>query len=315
MRASGTPSDLIADFERTRHDPNDPDPWLALYLDTSLPLPDEVKAALLANSSSRSRQFLLPLIRPFAKGVIILFQILKIAIPNRFTSSKVLHRTIYWGLKHFVRADANWMILRHFHIGSEILAFVAGNVPGVAIPLNPLRPRTLAGLIDDTFLKHDLNIYNFIIRLNRELKAKGITLERQERLDFSAITDGSFDIDVSSLPKGRLNLLDLETAIEIYTPLYQLFLTDSDFWRACNSLQLDETVAIYAARIVGDANYLSLVNNKHPLIPLSTLRAGYRLLLHGLAAESLHANLVSLKRHSSRSAAIGSVRDARQAGT
>lgn len=298
MRASGTPSDLIADFEGTRHDPNDPDPWLALYLDTSLPLGDEVKAALLANSSSRSRQFLLPLIRPFAKGLILLFQVLKIAIPNRFTSSKVLHKTIYWGLKYFVRADANWMILRHFHIGSEILAFVGSNVPGVTIPLNPLRPRTLEGLIDDTFLKHDLNIYNFIIRLNKELKAKGLTLQKQERIDFSAITDGPFAIDASSLPKGRFNLLDLESAIEIYTPLYQLFLTDSDFWRACNSLQLDETVAIYAARIVGDANYLSLVNNKHPLIPLSTLRAGYRLLLHGLAAESLHANLVTLKRHS-----------------
>jgi Family of unknown function (DUF6999) len=83
MRASGTPSDLIANFERTRHDPNDPDPWLALYLDTSLPLPDEVKAALLANSSSRSRQFLLPLVRPFSKALIILFQVLKIVIPNR----------------------------------------------------------------------------------------------------------------------------------------------------------------------------------------------------------------------------------------
>jgi uncharacterized protein DUF6999 len=303
MRASGTPSDLVADFEHTRHDPSDPDPWLALYLDTSLPLSDEVKAVLLANNSSRSRQFLLPLIRPLAKAYIILFQVLKILIPKRFTSSKVLHRTIYWGLKYFVRADASWMILRHFHIGSEILAFVASNVPGVTIPLNPLKPRDLTGLIDDTFLKHDLNIYNFIIRLNREMKAQGVALTKQERLDFAAITDGPLDIDVSSLPKGRLNFLDLESAIEIYTPLYQLFLTDSDFWRACNSLQLDETVAIYAARIVGDANYLSLLNNKHPLIPLSTLRAGYRLLLHGLAAESLHANLVALKRrHLARSA-------------
>ena len=46
------------------------------------------------------------------------------------------------------------------------------------------------------------------------------------------------------------------------------------------------------------ASYLGLVNNKHPLIPLSTLQAGYRLLLHGLAAECLHATLVQLKRRS-----------------
>ncbi len=124
---------------------------------------------------------------------------------------------------------------------------------------------------------------------------------KQEHLNFDCVTDGPFDIDVDSLPAGKLNVLDLETAIEIYTPLYQLFLSDSDFWRACNSLQLDETVAIYTSRLMGDLSYISLVNNKHPLIPMSTLQAGYRLLLHGLAAECLHATLVQCKRGRLRS--------------
>jgi hypothetical protein len=287
----------VADlYEKTPYNPEDPNPWLALYLDMSLPLSDEVKAALLENSGSKSRQFLLPLIRPCAKLTLITFQILKIVIPNRFTSSRILHRLIYRGLRTFVRPDANYLILRHFHIGSEILQFVATNVPGVEIPLNPLRPRHLADLIDDVFLKHDLNIYNFLIRLNREMKAKGVQLSKQENLNLNCITDGPFQIDEESLPKGWLNFLDIESAIELYTPLYQLFLTDSDFWRACNSLQLDETVALYTSKLIGDASYVGLVNNKHPLIPLSTLQAGYRLLLHGLAAECLHATLVQFKR-------------------
>ncbi|MCI0622369.1 MAG: hypothetical protein L0387_12025 [Acidobacteria bacterium] len=285
-------------FDQSSYDPRDPNPWLALYLDMSLPLRDDVKAALLANSSSRSRQFLLPLIRPLAKAAIILIQLLKIFIPNRFTSSKVLHWSIHWGLRWFVRPDANYMILRHFHIGSEILQFVASNVPGVEIPLHPLRPRNLRDLVDNVFLQHDLNIYNFIIRLNRELKAHGSELTRREKLNFECITDGPFDIDHQSLPRGPLNFLDLESAIEVYTPLYELFLTDSDFWRACNSLQLDETVAIYVAKLVGDASYVSLVNNKHPLVPMATTQAGYRLMLHGLAAESLHATLVQCKHKS-----------------
>jgi hypothetical protein len=37
------------------------------------------------------------------------------------------------------------------------------------------------------------------------------------------------------------------------------------------------------------------VNNHHPLVPLTTLRAGYRLVLHGLSTELLHAMLVKLK--------------------
>jgi len=282
-------------FDQSSYDPRDPNPWLALYLDMSLPLQDDVKAALLANSSSKSRQFLLPLIRPLAKAAIILIQLLKIFIPNRFTSSKILHWSIYWGLRWFVRPDANYMILRHFHIGSEILQFVTSNVPGVEIPLHPLRPRNLRDLVDNVFLQHDLNIYNFIIRLNRELKAHGSELTRHEKLNFESITSGPFDIDQESLPRGPLNFLDLESAIEVYTPLYELFLTDSDFWRACNSLQLDETVAIYVAKLIGDSSYISLVNNKHPLIPMATTQAGYRLMLHGLAAESLHATLVRFK--------------------
>src|SRR5579864_724142 len=232
-------------FEKAPYDPSDPNPWLALYLDMSLPLSDEVKAALLANSGSKSRQFVLPLLRPMAKLAMMALQVVKVFIPNRFTSSKVLHHSIYWGLRTFVRPDANYLILRHFHIGSEILQFVATNVPGVEIPLNPLRPANLKDLIDDVFLKHDLNIFNFLIRLNREMKAQGVALTKQEKLNFGCITDGSFQIDQRGLPAGRLNFLDLESAIEVYTPMYQLFLTDSDFWRACNSLQLDETVEIY----------------------------------------------------------------------
>lgn len=282
-------------YEKAPYNPDDPNPWLALYLDASLPLSDEVKAALLANSGSKSRQFMLPLIRPCAKLSIGLLQIIKIVIPNKFTSSKILHYLIYRGLKTFVRPDANYLILRHFHIGSEILEFVATNVPGVSIPLRPLRPATLADLKDDIFLKHDLNIYNFLIRLNREMKQKGIKLTRQPNPNFDCISSGPFKIDEASLPNRWLNFLDLESAIEIYTPLYQLFLTDSDFWRACNSLQLDETVALYTSRLLGDTSYIGLVNNKHPLVPLSTLQAGYRLLLHGLAAECLHATLVQMK--------------------
>jgi hypothetical protein len=288
--------DAAERFRNLEFDPKDPSPWLALYLDTSLPLGDDVKAALLDSASCRSRQFLLPLVRPLAKGTILLMQVVKTVIPNKFTSSAILHWTIYWGLKYFVRPEANYLILRHFHIGSELLQFVAANMPEVEIPMLPLRPRNLEGLIDNVFLQHDLNIFNFIIRLNKAMKEKGIEIGPRADLDFSAITDGPFDIDRASLPSRWLNFMDVETAIEIYTPLYQTLLTDSDFWRASNSLQLDETIAIYCSRLIGDLSYVGLVNNKHPLVPMSTLQAGYRLMLHGLAAESLHANLATMKR-------------------
>jgi hypothetical protein len=48
---------------------------------------------------------------------------------------------------------------------------VAANTRGVKMELNSLRPNNLRDLIDDVFLDHDLNIYNFIIEINRLIPA------------------------------------------------------------------------------------------------------------------------------------------------
>jgi len=294
MSTAVNPTDAIERLESVKHNPRDPNPWVALYLDTSVPFHEKAKANILVDISSRSRQFLFPLIRPFCRLTICLLKVIKTVIPNAVSSSWLLHHSIYHGLNWFVSPYANYMILRHFHIGSELLEFVATNAKGVKMELNPLRPKTLWDLTDDVFLKHDLNIYNFIIEINRQLNEQELELEPVEELDFRCITDGDFPIE--PLPHGWFNVLDLESAIEIYTPMYQLLLTDTDFWRACNSLQLDETIALYATTLIGDHKFLGLVNNRHPIIPESTLGAAHRLMLHGLAAECLHAYLVKQKR-------------------
>ena len=97
-------------------------------------------------------------------------------------------------------------------------------------------------------------------------------------------------------PTGRLNFIDVQTAIEFYTPVYAAFLSRHDFVRASNSLQLDETVGIYVAKILGSDYHMSLINNRHPMIPLSTFEAGFRLMMHGYDAEALHGYLRLLKR-------------------
>ena len=216
--------------------------------------------------------------RPLARGVIVLLQLVKTVLPDAFTSSKWLHRLLAWGLATFVRPEANWLIMRHFHIGSEILDFIARNVPGVSVPLNPLHPMNLGDLRDELFLKHDLNLFNFVINLNRELRDQRRVIERAARPDFSGISEGRFHIE--AMPDRWHNFMDMQTAIELFTPAYQLFLTDNDFWRATNSLQLDETIGLDVARILGQPEDLALVNNKHPMVPESTLKAGYRLVLH-----------------------------------
>jgi hypothetical protein len=294
----------VPDFLREPHDERDPSPWLALYLDQSVPMAEPAKRAWLTDLSSRNRQFMLPLVRPLARLCIAFFQLLKIAAPH-LSSSRMLHRLLEWNMKTFMSPHANLLIMRHFHLGSEILRFIADNTAHVDVKTNPLKPRSLDEVRDDLFLKHDLNLFNFVIHLNRQLQAAGRELTPIAQLDYSAIS--ATPPELAPMPDRWHNFVDLETAIELYTPLYQLFLTDHDFWRASNSLQLDETIALYVSRILGDFSLLGLVNNKHPMVPLATLRAGYRLVLHGLSTEILHGLLVKKKREASLGASASTL--------
>ncbi|MDF9800694.1 hypothetical protein OKW21_005957 [Catalinimonas alkaloidigena] len=198
-----------------------------------------------------------------------------------------------WGLKNFVSRDANLLIFRHFHVGSEIMQFIAKNVEGVEVQTSPLKPKDFEDIKEDLFLKHDLNLYNFVINLNRQLKEKKLGIKGKRPIDLSMITPDRFDH--IEFPDRWTNILDLRSAIELFTPFYQFFLTNNDFIRASNSLQLDETIGIYTSQILNTPGHLSLVNNKHPMVPETTYSAAYRLVLHGLAAETLHAVLVNLK--------------------
>jgi len=281
-----------ADFRTDRHDPDDPSPWLAMYLDRSTPLPDHVKAAWLQDSGSASRQYLLPVLRPLCRALIIVIQVVKMLLPKRWSHSAFLHRVLVWGLKRFVSPQANWLILRHFHLGSQILAFIAANSPA-PIGTTPLTPGNIDDLADHLFVKHDINLFNFVIRLNQALRDAGLEMGPPPAVDFSMVSEPPLALD--DMPRARSNFIDLQSAIELFTPVYQLLLTDNDFWRAANSLQLDETIGIYAAQILQAPQHLILVNNKHPLVPLSTLRAGHRLVLHGLSTEMLHALLMQMR--------------------
>lgn len=275
------------------HDVRDPNPWLAMYLDSSIPMNEYTKKALMMDNNSRSARYLLPIIKVTSKISMFFIHTFKFFLPNLINSSKTLHKILAWGLKNFVSPNANLLIFRHFHVGSEIMEFISKNIAHIDVPTSPLKPKDFNDIKDDMFLKHDLNLYNFVINLNRQLREKDIPISGKEKLDLSMITPDQFDH--IAFPKRWTNILDLRSAIELFTPFYQFFLTSNDFVRASNSLQLDETIGIYTSQILNSPAHLGLINNKHPMIPDSTYSAAFRLVLHGLAAETLHQILVNIK--------------------
>ena len=142
-------------------------------------------------------------------------------------------------------------------------------------------------------------------------------LDRVTQTGYWLPTDAREDDDTNWIPNSQLSrylqrmaarhvmvvadscysgtLSDIQTAIELYTPLYALFLPKNDFVRAVNSLQLDEVIAIYIAKVLDTTYHLGFIKNGHPLVPLSTFQAGFRLMLHGLDAEALHGWLRQMK--------------------
>jgi len=279
-----------------KHDFNNPDPWLALELDKSTFIDQHVREALMDNNRSRSRQFLLPIVRPLARLSIVFMQLVRIFIPNKMTSSKMLHRTIVWGMTHFVHPKANYLILRHFHIGTQILQFIAANIKDMEIKSHPLKPNTIKDLGDNVFVQHDLNIYNFIIQVSQYLNDNDTDIQpvALKDMDFSMIENP--DDNLQEFKNSWTNVIDLQTAIELYTPMFAMFLSDSDFWRASNSLQLDETVAMYVGKLFDKHIAVAMVNNRHPMVPLATFEAGFRLMLHGVDAENLYGYICHSKK-------------------
>jgi hypothetical protein len=71
---------------------------------------------------------------------------------------------------------------------------VRSNVP-FELPYQPLKPSRLSEVKDEIFLKHDINLFNFVIDLNKALQDNVKTLTPPEKLDFSAITHGPFLIE------------------------------------------------------------------------------------------------------------------------
>jgi uncharacterized protein DUF6999 len=282
-------------YDLAKHDFTNPDPWTALSLDHSTLFDPVAKEALMRNNRTWSRRFFLPVVRVLARLAVALTQLVRIVIPDWFAAPKFLHRSIAWGMTNFVCPEANYLILRHFNIGTQMLRFLADNIAGLEMRWFPLRPRTIGDLVDNVFVQHDLNIYNFIIQVNAQLNAQGRTIGPRplREMDFSAIED--FDHDLAPMPRRWHNFIDLQSAIELYTPLYSLWLTHDDFNRASHSLQLDETIAIYVARMFALEAPIGLVNNRHPVVPFSTIESGFRLMLHGIDAEQLYGFVKTMR--------------------
>ena len=268
-----------------------PNVWDALYFDGAIPVDPTAKAYMIKDLQSWSRNYLLLPIKIIANCALAIIMTVKRLLPFQFRLYGLMHNIAVWFLNTFTSPEACYLIVRHLGIGSNIVNFLIDNGPDPAITRSNLYPRTVKDLAANAFLEHDLILYNFVLDYHKAQRQRPNWLaEVQQRgLDYRSIQPIQVDVDITQ--RGWLQVLDMESALELFKICYSFCTTSDEFGRAVLSLQFDESFGLYFSKITGNYAWNHTIANRHPLAPNSPFAAAHNLLLHGIVSEYLHRYL------------------------
>ncbi len=284
-------STTLAPYTPQPHDRQNPNVWDAIYLDQAIPVDPVAKAYMVRDLQNWTRNYLLLPIKLLANSLLALIMTMKRLLPLQFSNYALMHRAAVWFLNTFVTPEACYLIVRHICLGSNIVNFLIDNGPDPTIAKATLYPRTVNDLTDNAFLEHDLILYNFVLDYSKAQRENPDWLQQVHKggLNYRSIQPVQIDIDVAQ--RGKFQVLDLESAIELFKVFYSLWLTSDEFERAVLSLEFDENFGCYFSQLTGDYNWNHVITNRHPLAPETPFAAARRLLLHGIITEYLHRYL------------------------
>lgn len=277
--------------QNSQYDRKNPSLFDVLAREDTLPIDPTVAKYWLINLKHPFRKTVMHVCRFGATVSLCTTYFLKRLLPIQFSAHRLLQSTICWFMKWFVTPEANFLILRHFWTESNIINFIIANSKNRHLEPVTLYPTRIRDLIDQTFVDHDVVLFNAIYDLgSTEVEEWPVP---KEQLDFSTMRDMTLEYDPSI--RKWTQFLDFETAHELFKALFCLLLTANEYERSINSLQFDQTLAMRVGRIVGDAEVASMAANVYPMFIVGPLHLSQRFVMHGLFTEHLHAYLERLR--------------------
>lgn len=217
--------------------------WDALAGDPTFEFDRHALELLRTDQFRWSHRWVRPPARVLSRVAVALIVLVKRLLPFEFSSHRLLDRLGIWFMSRFVSEEGGEMLLRHFVIETNVLAFIARN-SGIEEPT--LRPVRLDQLDDNAVIVHDLNLYEVLAGLgNRPLPRPE---QRLGPLDYTMIEIGI----IEPSHKRRWLRLDLETGMCFMNIMFSLLTTSDEYRRAVHSLQLDESVLAILAELTGD---------------------------------------------------------------
>ena len=234
----------------------DPSLVTLLLVDPTLELPSDVRVLIGTQINWKPRGILRPLFRVVSLVVVAGITATKRILPFEFSAHRAIDVLCIWFMRRFVSAGACALLMRHFVVETNLLAFLARNAPtapGARIDEPDLRPLVCEDLGNNAVICHDLAVYNVLYDLG---VTPGVDVRHARPLN-------SFDVSMLQVPpiegdgdrpdpKRRWLNLDIETALYLMNIPFCLFTTTQEYIRGVNSFQLDESVCTAIANLTGD---------------------------------------------------------------
>jgi hypothetical protein len=240
---------------------------------------DRHALSLLETDQTRwSYRFFRPLARLVSRLAVAIITGIKRVLPFQFSNHDLLDRLGIWFLSHFVSEEGGELLLRHFVIETNVLAFIAANT-GLTQPT--LRPGNLDDLDDNAVIVHDLNLCQVLSDLD------GQPLPRPDRLDYSMLEIGPIEVRRTR----RLARLDLETGMCMMNIAFCLLTTSDEYRRAVHSLQLDESLLAILAELTDDPVFLAWKPAGYIPMIRTNRDVPRDLFAHAVIHEYIHARL------------------------
>lgn len=259
-----------------------PSIWAAMAGDPTFHFDRRALQLLVEDQSGWSHRWLRPPARVLSRMAVAALTLVKRVLPFQFSNHELLDRLGIWFLSRFVSEAGGELLLRHFVIETNVLAFIAANT-GSEQPT--LRPKSLDELDDNAVIVHDVNLYAVLAGLGGRPIPKPD--ERPAPLDFSMIEIGQIDVG----EKRRFVRLDLETGMCFMNIMFCLLTTSDEYRRAVHSLQLDESVLACLSELTGDEVYRSWKPAGYNPIVRTNRDVPRDLFAHAVIHEYIHARL------------------------
>ena len=269
---------------RTSRDRPSPAIWDALGADPTLALPSHVRALLATDQQRASRRWLFPLVRALSVWVVAMITAAKRIGPVQFSWHRAIDSLSIRLLCRFVSPEGVELLLRHFVIETNVLAYIAANAGLPASAQPTLRPTAAAQLSDSAVIEHDINVFSLLTALGQG--ATSAPVRAPNRLDTSMLS-----IPTLHTAGRRWLALDIETALYLMNIPFALFLTAEEYRRAVHSLTLDENLLKVLAALSGCDQLRHLRPVGSSLLIRSAGDVPGRLFIHTVIHEAIHHHL------------------------